>query len=49
MCSFRSLTADDNNDVALVDSHVDALEDFIVPEVLFQVNYVYHSSSGSFP
>ena len=41
--------ADDNNDVALVDSHVDALEDFIVPEVLFQINYVYHSSSGSFP
>ena len=39
----------DNNYVALVDSHIYALEDLVVPEAFFQVNYVYHSSSGSFP
>ena len=41
--------ADDDNDITLIYRDIDALEHFVFAEALLEVNYVYHSSSGSFP
>ena len=40
---------DDNHNVALVHSDVDAFQDFIVTKMFFKINDFYHSFSGSFP
>ena len=34
---------------AFVNGDIDSLEDFKATKAFFQINYVYHSSSGSFP
>ena len=38
-----------NYNVPFVDGDIDALQNFCITEAFFQINYVYHSSSGSFP
>ena len=35
--------------IAFVDGDINTFENFILTEALFEVNYVYHSSSSSFP
>ena len=37
------------NDITFVDRDIDPLEDLELSEALPKINYVYHSSSGSFP
>lgn len=37
------------NDIAFIDRNIDSLQNLFVPKAFLQINYVYHSSSGSFP
>ena len=49
-CTFSGAgRANDYNDVTFIDGHIDSLQDFQITKCFFQINDVYHSSSGSFP
>ena len=37
------------DDIAFIDGDVDPFEDIKTTEAFLKINYVYHSSSGSFP
>ena len=37
------------NDIAFVDGDIDSFQDLKGPKAFPKINYVYHSSSGSFP
>ena len=38
-----------NHDISFVYRDADSFQNLIVPKMLFQINYVDHFSSGSFP
>ena len=40
---------DYRHNITLIDGNVDSLENLHIPKALPEINYVYHSSSSSFP
>src|SRR5699024_792817 len=49
-CTFSGTRRSEHRDnITLVDRDIDPLEDLKLSEALPKINYVYHSSSGSFP